>query len=218
MPLDFPLPPYPSKLVDYLTLTESQFYDRAGRAMNISGVNNIKRAILSLEEDPMSARDLFQQIEHMDAEDESFNDILLSPPKTYTFPLVSSSVLRSTNIIQLQERSYPDMVEMSLTMDIQGVEDEPLTDHPEPPPYSSMTLDYMTLTDAQLYKRAPLENLSQERNSFTQNSETIDNHSRYRRKPANIKLYSRGLLAGEIFSIEQAFDKLERYQLLVKGE
>ncbi|KAF9003591.1 hypothetical protein BDQ17DRAFT_1425086 [Cyathus striatus] len=272
MPLYSPLPPYPSKLVDYLTLTDSQFYDQAGRAMKIRDINEVKRAIHSLEEDPMGTRNLFQQIEYEDAEDYHFKNhsqLQLTPHANQT---ATSSVPCSTYNIQLHGSS---------TEHVQDGENKPLTDHPlEPPPFPSMTLDYMTLTDAQLYERAPLcvyspsgpnavrqmvdelgkvearkyfqelervtascyfnpktkqigrkpasgeelvyaelgDNVTirlwrgdiEEDNMFCLDFVYSNDRSRYRRKPANIKLYSYGLLGGEIFSIEQAFDALEK--------
>ncbi|KAF9002506.1 hypothetical protein BDQ17DRAFT_1326617 [Cyathus striatus] len=137
------LPPYPSKLIDYSTLNNSQFYERAGRVMNLSNTSEIKRAIKALVEDPIVARHLIQQMEHEDAE-------TIQPTPSPEQPSQA-------------RRSLPAYMTHQRTRRVQNSGSNSTPSHSQQsqeihtfPPYPSTGVNYMDMTEEQFYQRMSL--------------------------------------------------------------
>ncbi|KAF8994719.1 hypothetical protein BDQ17DRAFT_1330979 [Cyathus striatus] len=225
MSLNSALPPYPSKLVDYYTLSDSQFYERVGRAMNLTDIDEVKKRIHSLEEDSMSARNLFQQIEQEDADSRAPTP----PPQLPPFPSESLDYMTLTddqfyerachslytNDVSYVHKFIGNKSQSDARLLFQSVErrhakalNSPNLQRIGTKPAPGEEVIYAQLNDNITVRlwRGELER----QHMFCLDFVYSDDISRHRRKPENIKLYSRGPFAGELFSIEQAGNAFAR--------
>ncbi|KAF9002509.1 hypothetical protein BDQ17DRAFT_1482931 [Cyathus striatus] len=150
------LPPYPSKLIDYTTLNNSQFYERAGRVMDLSNTKEIKKAIKSLEQDPIAAKNLIQQMEHEYAETMQPTLSPEQPSQARRSPAYmalngSQSRQRTRSVQNTGSSSTPSHSQQS-------------RDFGTFPPYPSTTVNYMGMTEEQFYQRMGVALNCQDRN------------------------------------------------------
>ncbi|KAF8994715.1 hypothetical protein BDQ17DRAFT_1366462 [Cyathus striatus] len=217
------LPSCPSKLVDCLTFSDSQYYERAGMAMNLTDIKQVETAIQSLEPDPIDARHLFQQIEHEDAEARPLNpppQLPLYPSEAVDYMALTEEQLLERVAISLHtdDMNYArkgfqgmGLIHQCPRMFFQDIEHglasalrtaKQVGRKPRP----GEEVIYADLKDdvtIRLY-RGDLEG----DHMFSFDFVYTHDRSRHRRRPANIVLSSRGPFAGEITSLEQNMQKV----------
>ncbi|KAF8994718.1 hypothetical protein BDQ17DRAFT_1412445 [Cyathus striatus] len=221
------LPPYPSKLVDYLTLSDFQFYERVGAAMKLSDIKQIEAAIQSLEPDPIDARNLFQKIEHEDAEARPPTP----PPQLPLYPSQSVDYMTLTDE-QLAERACYALRTDDMNMARLGIKaldaqtcartflqdiehnyatsllNAANTKQIGRKPRPGEDVIYADLKDdmtIRLY-RGDMER----DHMFCFDFVYTHDRSRHKRRPENIFLLSRGPYVGEIKSLEQGLEAVSR--------